>query len=64
MEKYLDVSFAPVDRLNPKLGYQLAISDARTGEKMLLTASHPVTGQPLQTAIDCLDVAGMYASTP
>lgn len=58
----LSVEFAPVDRLNPKCGYSLRIEDTDTRTMLLFTSKHPVSGEPLNTAADCLAVVQMYVT--
>lgn len=53
------VTFGPIDRLNPGIGYQLRIVNADTGATILSTASHPSTGKPLDFH-GCIEVLDMY----
>lgn len=58
---YPEVTISICDHLNPGFGYQMRITDGRTGETVLFTSKSPTTGQPLLTYEDCLEVAAMYA---
>jgi len=55
----MQISIGPVQFHNPERGYQIHVS--REGKTILLTASHPVTGETLDFDA-CLDVALMYRS--
>ncbi len=54
------VTFGPVDALNPGSGYQIRIEDSTTGETLLFTSNHPITGKLLMTPQLCCEVASMY----
>ena len=58
----INASFSLHDYLNPGCGYQVRIENARTGETLLHTGRHPVTGEDLLTAADCLEVIGYYVA--
>jgi len=53
-----DVTFGPIDPLNPGFGYEIRVE--RNGQTVLFTGSHPVTGKSLDFA-SCLEVAAMYS---
>ena len=61
MTRYIDVEFGVHNRSSPQLGYWLEISDSRDGRVILDTDRHPVTGQLLLTAEECLNVVMLYA---
>lgn len=56
----INAEFDLCDHLNPGFGYQLKISNATNGTRLLFTSKHPVTGDDLLTARDCLDVIEAY----
>jgi hypothetical protein len=55
----MQVSFGPVDTLNPDCGYQLRITNDN-GQTILFTSVAPDTGRALCSPSDCLRVVLMY----
>ena len=62
--QYPEVSITICDHLNPECGYQMRITNGRTGKTILFTGKSPITGLPLLTYDDCLKVAATYATNP
>ena len=54
------IKFGPIDPLNPGFGYHIRVEHGGTGEVLLSTAKHPVTGRDIDFS-DCLEIAGWYA---
>lgn len=61
MPHNIRVEFGPADHLNPGCGYQICIWDTDSGDKLLSTGHSPDTGEPIESAAECLRIAGMYA---
>lgn len=62
MSRPITVTFGLHDRFNPGCGYQLRIDDALSGENILFTSKHPVSGADLLTASACMGVINAYIS--
>jgi len=57
----IEVKFGLTDPMNPQIGYDLEIRDARNGEGLFFGCEDPATGKPLLTANDCLRVASGFS---
>lgn len=60
----LDASISLIDHLNPGCGYQVVVTDSRTGSELLSTSRHPATGAALLTFTQCVEVLGHYTVVP
>lgn len=62
MSNHLEATISLVDHMNPGIGYQITITDARNGAALLLTSRHPITGQDLLAYEECIEVLNGYSS--